>query len=553
MSHPLFKKHQALLDQAIIALKERKFFTPYPEHPKAYEEGGNEEGKASFSKKLNTNYLGVAEGNSDWIGEEISPYWQTGLGIQYPKENPQEVINKAKSAFEIWKNTSIKSRAGILIESLERVKSRFFELAYATMHTTGQSFLMSFQASGPHANDRALEAIAKGYEELLEYPEELTWTKPMGKFDLALKKTFKPVPKGIGLVIGCSTFPTWNTVPGLFANLMTGNVSIVKPHPKAIMPIAILIEELRNVCKENKLPEDIVQLAVDTVKEPITKIYAEHSEIKLIDYTGSSSFGDYLEGLQKTCFTEKSGVNSIILESAQDLKSTCQNIAFSASLYSGQMCTAPQNIFVPETGIETKEGKMNFEEVLSTLTQSMENLVTHPKMGPGTLGAIQNDNTLVNIDAQGDFGGKVILEQLNISNPEFASARIASPKIVVLNATQATYQEEFFGPVLFVIKCKNKLEALQKIKELAESKGAITCSAYTLDEAFEKKIEEEMNSVFTPVSFNFSGPAFINQHAAFSDFHVTGGNPAGNASFTNSNFINRRFVWVGNRYMPNTL
>jgi len=52
--------------------------------------------------------------------------------------------------------------------------------------------------------------------------------------------------KGIGLVIGCSTFPTWNTVPGLYANLMTGNVCIVKPHPKAIYPIAIFIEALSN-------------------------------------------------------------------------------------------------------------------------------------------------------------------------------------------------------------------------------------------------------------------------------------------------------------------
>ncbi len=58
---------------------------------------------------------------------------------------------------------------------------------------------------------------------------------------------FKAVPKGISLVIGCSTFPTWNTVPGLFASLVTGNAVIVKPHPKAILPIAIVIAELQKV------------------------------------------------------------------------------------------------------------------------------------------------------------------------------------------------------------------------------------------------------------------------------------------------------------------
>jgi hypothetical protein len=40
---------------------------------------------------------------------------------------------------------------------------------------------------------------------------------------------------------------------------------------------------------------------------------------------------------------------------------------------------------------------------------------------------------------------------------------------------------------------------------------------------------------------------YVNQHAGFSDFHVTGGNPSGNASFTDADFINRRFTWVGLR------
>ena len=62
-------------------------------------------------------------------------------------------------------------------------------------------------------------------------------------------------------------------------------------------------------------------------------------------------------------------------------------------------------------------------------------------------------------------------------------------------------------------------------------------------------IAEEMQQAFTPVTFNLTGPIWVNQHAAFSDFHVTGGNPAGNASFTNPEFVTRRFVWVGNRKM----
>jgi hypothetical protein len=56
-----------------------------------------------------------------------------------------------------------------------------------------------------------------------------------------------------------------------------------------------------------------------------------------------------------------------------------------------------------------------------------------------------------------------------------------------------------------------------------------------------------MSLAATPVSFNLTGGIYMNQNAAFSDFHVTGGNPAGNASFTNPEFINKRFTWVGHR------
>jgi hypothetical protein len=46
-------------------------------------------------------------------------------------------------------------------------------MAHAVMHTTGQSFLMGFQAGGPHAQDRALEAIAYAYDEMSRVPERV--------------------------------------------------------------------------------------------------------------------------------------------------------------------------------------------------------------------------------------------------------------------------------------------------------------------------------------------------------------------------------------------
>jgi phenylacetic acid degradation protein paaN len=543
------KDYSDLIKKAISALYERTYYTPYPEHPKAYPAEANDSGKDAFSRMLNQNFEEFGIDTDEYIGEEVSPFWQIGLGVQYPKLSVNELISRAESVRSEWASASVNDRANVLVDSLERVKNRFFELAYATMHTTGQSFMMSFQASGPHANDRALEAIAMGVEELNRFPSEVEWVKPMGKFDLKLQKNWKAIPKGIGLVIGCSTFPTWNTVPGMYASLITGNPVIVKPHPKSILPIALVISELRKSLKEAGLNPDIIQMAVDTVSNPVTKELAEHKAISLIDYTGGNAFGDYVETIPgKTTFTEKAGINSVIIDSAKDMKAVAQNIGFSASLYSGQMCTAPQNIYVPAGGIQTDEGTVSFDEVVGHLEKAISGLVNHPKMGAGTLGAIQNSATLERAKQAGKLGD-LVLDGIDVANPEFENARIASPRLVVVDAGDETYKEECFGPVLMVVRTKDTAESISIASRLAKEKGAITCLAFTTDEEVQRSIEIAMNNSFTPVSFNLSGAAFVNQHAAFSDFHVTGGNPAGNASFTNPEYINKRFVWVGNRYM----
>ena len=556
MSNSLFEKHAETLQKAVKAIHERTFFAQYPEHPKAYGAEAIGKGKEAFEASLGKAFEGLLQtGTSGTAGEEESPYTGAALGVSYPTATVEILVSNASAAFGQWRKTSVKERAGLLIETLEAISKRFHEIAYATQHTTGQSWVMSYQASGPHAADRALETIAMAYNELDRFPDGVEWEKPMGKFSIKLKKDYRAMPKGVGLVIGCSTFPTWNSVPGLFADLMTGNVAIVKPHPKSVLPIAIFIAEMQSVLQNNGYDPNVVQLAVDQSGKLITKDLAEHPQVKLIDYTGGSVFGNYIENLEKAgkvTFTEKAGVNSVIIDSAPDLREMMRNLAFSVSLYSGQMCTAPQNFFIPEGGVATANGEIiPYAQVVDLLRNEVASLALHPKMGAGTLGAIQNPATLERAQEAKNLGGTMVLEAPSVRNAEFENARICAPTILEVNANgqEDIYERELFGPILLVIKTKNTEHSLQLAKNMAQKHGAITCSAYTSNEKTAQRITDEMNEVFTPVSLNFTGFWFVNQHAAFSDFHVTGGNPAGNASFTDPLYVNKRFVWVGNRKM----
>ncbi len=544
----------SLLDTAIAALHARTFYAAFPENPSpdVYGADADAQGRARFEAQRGQRFTELLQGDgAGWAGQEESPYEQAPLGVQYPYFAPDTLVANAQAAFDAWRKLRPARRAALLADALEGMKSRFFDIAYATMHTTGQAFMMSFQASGPHAADRALEAIAAGLEEQTRFPETATWEKNMGKYTLALHKTWRAVPKGVAVVVGCSTFPTWNTVPGMFASLVTGNPVIVKPHPGAVLPIAIVVAEVQKVLVAAGLSAHICQLGVDADDRLIAKDLCENPAVKIIDYTGGAAFGEYVESLPgKTVFTEKTGVNSILLDSCPDLDKVAQNLAFSVSLYSGQMCTAPQNIFVPAAGVQVGDALVPYDDVVQKLAAAVQGLAQNPKAAPHVLGAIQNPATLARVQGLALAGSREALAPATYAHPQFANARTCAPAIYEVEAAQIEqFSQELFGPVLLVIKTENTQQSIRLAAQLAREHGAISCGAYTTDDTIKEQIMDEMSLAGTPVSFNLVGGIYVNQNAGFSDFHVTGGNPAGNASITNPEFVIKRFTWVGFREM----
>ncbi len=556
----LVDRHQNTLQAAIQAQLQRHFYAHWNEVPsgKIYGETANAEGQKAFEQRLNSKFTDLLQHSEDhWIGEEESPYG-FALNILYPQTSTERLIANLQSAAQQWQSLSAETRAAILIEALERASKHFFEIAYATMHTTGQGFVMAFQASGPHAFDRALEAIAMGVIELSHIPSTVRWEKPMGKFQIVANKSYYALPKGVGVVIGCSTFPVWNSTPGIFANLITGNPVIVKPHPKAVLPIAILVASLQQTFADLQLDPHIIQLAVDSSEQPRTMELVLHPAVALIDFTGSTTVGNKIEqavlSYKKETFMEKSGVNAIILDSVANLEAVLDNIAFSIALYSGQMCTAPQNIFIPDTGVATPEGVLDFDAIAQRLIERLNALLENPKMGPGTLGAIQSPATLKRIEKARSLQLPILRDSHPLEMPQFPDARTATPLLLKapFGATDI-YEHEWFGPINFLIPAPSYQAAVEAVTRSAQLNGALSSLVYTTDES--KKQKAIANIALrgkTPLGINFTGFIWINQSTAFTDYHGSGGNPAGNATFTDSSFISRRFNIVGVREIPGT-
>ncbi len=558
MSRQFFDKHEQTLTSAIDAIAKRGFFSAYPEVPsrKIYGDTAMEDGQAAFKARLGKPFAMDNPGGhpgSDRVGKEVSPYG-IDLAITYPSASPIELMNAAERASEQWRQTDIDQRVGICLEILARLNQQSFAMAFAAMHTTGQGFMMAFQAAGPHAQDRGLEAVAQAYLAMTQAPPMAVWRKQVSKTDfVSLAKHYRVVPKGIGLVIACSTFPTWNTYPGLMANLATGNVCILKPHPEVILPVAMTVQTCREVISEAGLDPNIVLLAVDTVEEPMTKALSSSPEVDIVDYTGNSEFGNWVESHAKAeVFTEKAGVNSIIIDSVDDFRGMTSNIAFSLCLYSGQMCTAPQNIFIPKSGIETNDGHKSFDDVVQGIVKAVNGLLGDPDRAAEVLGCVQNSATVDRIAMHASTGETVVRASEQLTNPKFADARVYSPLILTVDVGEdGHYRHEAFGPICWMIATPSTQKSVEVAADLAKDVGAITCSIYSQSDEVLADASDAMVDAGALVSCNLTGPLYVNQTAAFSDLHVSGLNPSGNATLCDVGFVTRRFR-IGQSRMPVT-
>jgi NAD-dependent aldehyde dehydrogenases len=209
------------------------------------------------------------------------------------------------------------------------------------------------------------------------------------------------------------------------------------------------------------------------------------------------------------------------------------------------MCTAPQNIFVPAGGIVAGDGTIDFDDFARALVGAIDDLLADPARASAVLGTIQSPATLERI-ARARGLGRILRDSGPL--PGAASARTATPLLVELPAeAEAAWCSEWFGPIAFLIPCRDAEEALERAVRSARSKGAITAALWATDPGFVDRAAEAFAEAGASLSIGLEGPIHVNQAAAFSDFHVTGANPAGNATFVDTAFVAGRFRRCGIR------
>jgi len=91
------------------------------------------------------------------------------------------------------------------------------------------------------------------------------------------------------------------------------------------------------------------------------------------------------------------------------------------------------------------------------------------------------------------------------------------------------------------------VDSVAVFRRIVGAKGGLTASVYSTSPQVLDAVEQAALDVGVHLSANLTGGVFVNQSAAFSDFHASGANPAANAALTDGAYVANRFRVVQSR------
>ena len=102
-------------------------------------------------------------------------------------------------------------------------------------------------------------------------------------------------------------------------------------------------------------------------------------------------------------------------------------------------------------------------------------------------------------------------------------------------------------PVAYLIETSGTDQSIDLFRRTVTQHGAMTAAVYSTSDDVIVAMRDAALDAGVALSENLTGQVFVNQSAAFSDFHGTGANPAANASYTDGAYVASRFRIVQSR------
>lgn len=381
----------------------------------------------------------------------IAGSWQLGQGEALESLNPvtqavvwrgqaasaaqvEAAVQAARAAFPGWAAYSLDGRIAVLERFAVALKAHADELAQAIGEETGKPLWESATEVTSMANKVAIS---------IQSYRERTGEKsgPLGDATAVLRHK----PHGVVAVFGPYNFPGHLPNGHIVPALLAGNCVLFKPSE-----LTPKVAELTLKCWiEAGLPAGVLNLLQGARETGVA--LAGNPGIDGLFFTGSSRTGNLLHSQfagrpDKILALEMGGNNPLIVDQVADVDAAVYTIVQSAFISAGQRCTCARRLLVPlgEWG----------DALLARLVQVAGQLKVgrydeQPAPFMGSVISLAAAEHL--LQAQQQLLGKGATALLAMTQP-LPGAALLTPGIIDVTAVAERADEEFFGPLLQVIR-----------------------------------------------------------------------------------------------------
>jgi aldehyde dehydrogenase (NAD+) len=392
--------------------------------------------------------------NSNEIINSFSPVDGKKIGSVSvtTKEEFEQVINTASSAFKTWRLMPAPQRGEIVRQFGDRLRELKNPLGKLVSYEMGKSLQ---EGLGEVQEMIDICDFAVGLSRQLH-----GLTMHSERPGHRMYEQYHPL--GIVGIISAFNFPVavwaWNTALAWIC----GDVCIWKPSEKTPLCGIACQKIAADVFTKNNLPEGISCLINGDYK--IGELMTKNTLIPLVSATGSTRMGKVVaktvgERLGKSLL-ELGGNNAIIVTPDANIKMTVIGAVFGAVGTAGQRCTSTRRLIIHESIYET---------VKSSLIDAYNQLkIGNPLDENNHVGPLIDKDAVENykkaIDSVKEEGGNIIVEGGVLSGAGYESGCYVKPAIAEASNDYKIVQHETFAPVLYLLKYSGSVDSAIEIQ-----------------------------------------------------------------------------------------
>ena len=386
-------------------------------------------------------------------GEEFTSYSpvdgkQIASFTAASEANYEEVIQKAKTAFEEWRMWPAPKRGEIVRQFGEALREKKEALGKLVSYEMGKS-------------------LQEGYGEVQEMIDICDFAVGLSRqlhgltmhSERPMHRMYEQYhPLGIVGIISAFNFPVavwaWNAALAW----VCGDVCVWKPSEKASLCAIACQKIAADVFRKNNVPEGVCNLVSGDYK--IGELMSKDTSVPLVSATGSTRMGKIVAQTVAArlgrSLLELGGNNAIIVSPDADLKMTVMGAVFGAVGTCGQRCTSTRRLIIHESIYdELKNNLANAYKQVQIGNPLDENNHVGPLIDKDAV-----DAYLKALEAVEAEGGSILVEGGVLEGEGYESGCYVKPAIAEVKNEFAIVQHETFAPILYLIKYNTLDEAI---------------------------------------------------------------------------------------------